>query len=229
MSRLMVSESAPTDGTGYMTPREDHFMTGASPVESAPPHEKRVFEARQQHPNADSLARMIADARRASYLGKVSIRDRICCYQWTWFTMTMVSLGSPGLKETRSDNVDYRPREELPMSYILVSRLPPGHSSMRYMLIGYCQVPFRSDWLYYIGLVFFLFNICLFLMNCILISMRFSMVPGSFIHSFHDQTESLFIPAVVSYGISYQGQQPLLTVRRSCRKSGHVNQNSDMS
>lgn len=35
-------------------------------------------------------------------------------------------------------------------------------------------------------------------MNCVLITMRFIMVPGSFMHSFLDQVESLFIPAVVS-------------------------------
>lgn len=58
-------------------------------------------------------------------------------------------------------------------------------------------VPYQADWLWYIGLVFFLFNICLFVMNCVLITMRFIMVPGSFMHSFLDQMESLFIPSVV--------------------------------
>lgn len=66
------------------------------------------------------------------------------------------------------------------------------------MLTRNYTVPFRSDWLYYIGLVFFLFNLCLFLANCICITLRFRMVPGSLTHSFNDQTESLFIPAVVS-------------------------------
>jgi tellurite resistance protein TehA-like permease len=60
------------------------------------------------------------------------------------------------------------------------------------------QVPYESDWLYYIGLVFFFFNLCLFVTNCILITVRFRLVPGSFVQSFLDQTESLFIPAVVS-------------------------------
>lgn len=36
------------------------------------------------------------------------------------------------------------------------------------------------------------------MLNCVLIAMRFWMVPGSFYHSFIDQVESLFIPAVVS-------------------------------
>ncbi|KAI1635464.1 voltage-dependent anion channel [Biscogniauxia mediterranea] len=57
--------------------------------------------------------------------------------------------------------------------------------------------PYQAGWLWYIGLVFFLFNICLFILNCVFIAMRFYMVPGSFMHSFLDQVESLFIPSVV--------------------------------
>lgn len=38
----------------------------------------------------------------------------------------------------------------------------------------------------------------LFLTNCILISVRFYLRPGSFMHSFTDQVESLFAPAFVS-------------------------------
>lgn len=59
-------------------------------------------------------------------------------------------------------------------------------------------VPWRTDWIYGIGVFFFLLNICLFLMNCILISIRFGLRPGSFTNSFTDQVESLFIPAFVS-------------------------------
>ncbi|KAH6656680.1 voltage-dependent anion channel-domain-containing protein [Truncatella angustata] len=177
MSRLVVSEPAPAFN-GYVTPREEQYTAGVSPGESSSPQGKRAFAAQQQqHPNAESLARMIAAARRPSYAGKVGIRDRISCYQWTWFTMTMATGGIANVLHT---------------------------------------IPLRSDWLYYIGLVVFLFNICLFLLNCTLISLRFSLVPGSFMHSFLDQTESLFIPAVLvswaiilinicEYGIPYCG------------------------
>jgi hypothetical protein len=48
-----------------------------------------------------------------------------------------------------------------------------------------------------VGKFFFLLNIALFLTNCILISTRFCLRPGSFMHSFTDQVESLFIPAFV--------------------------------
>lgn len=58
---------------------------------------------------------------------------------------------------------------------------------------------YKADWLYYLGLSFFLFNLILFIVNCVLISIRFALLPGSFIDSFKDQVESLFIPAVVSF------------------------------
>ncbi|KAK0615835.1 voltage-dependent anion channel-domain-containing protein [Bombardia bombarda] len=92
---------------------------------------------------------------------KVSIKDRIACYQWTWFTMTMATGG-----------------------------------------VANClfSIPFKSQWLNGIGLAFFLLNICLFIINCILISLRFYWRPGSFFNSFTDQLECLFIPAfIVSY------------------------------
>ncbi|KAI2610741.1 voltage-dependent anion channel [Hypoxylon fragiforme] len=103
---------------------------------------------------------MISNARKSKMGGKIGIRDRICCHQWTWFTMTMATGG---------------------IANVL-------HS---------VWTPYRSNWIWCIGLFFFIFNLCLFVMNCVLITMRFIMVPGSFMHSFLDQVESLFIPAVV--------------------------------
>lgn len=61
-----------------------------------------------------------------------------------------------------------------------------------------CLVPFRSQWLYIVGVIFFVFNICLFIMNTALLLARFRLRPGSFRHSFTDKFESLFIPASVS-------------------------------
>ncbi|KAK3683819.1 voltage-dependent anion channel-domain-containing protein [Podospora appendiculata] len=89
---------------------------------------------------------------------KVGIRDRIGCYRWTWFTMTMATGG---------------------VANLLYS------------------IPYRSRWLTGLGLAFFFFNICLFAMNCILITLRFRWRPGSFLDSFTDQLESLFVPAVI--------------------------------
>ena len=58
-------------------------------------------------------------------------------------------------------------------------------------------MPYDAKWLHYIGLVFMLINIGFFLANCALAIMRFRFSPGAFIHSFTDQMECLFIPAVV--------------------------------
>ena len=59
-------------------------------------------------------------------------------------------------------------------------------------------VPYKSQWLTGIGLAFFFLNLCLFVMNCVLISLRFYWRSGSLIESFNDQYESLFISAIVS-------------------------------
>ena len=62
-------------------------------------------------------------------------------------------------------------------------------------------VPFRFHGLYAIGLVFFFLNIVLFLINVLMISLRFYNHPEMFYASFLHPTERLFIPAaVVSFG-----------------------------
>ncbi|KAI0180692.1 voltage-dependent anion channel-domain-containing protein [Hypoxylon sp. FL1284] len=166
MSRALTTQADIESAiNGYATPGEDHFTRGgaASPIRSISFREQREkWSANTSLPaplNAESLAKML-DRATKSKGGKVGIRDRICCHQWTWFTMTMATGG---------------------IANVL-------HS---------IWTPYRAEWLWYIGLVFFLFNLCLFIMNCVLITMRFIMVPGSFMSSFLDQMESLFIPAVV--------------------------------
>ncbi|KAI8634337.1 voltage-dependent anion channel-domain-containing protein [Xylariaceae sp. FL1651] len=154
---------------GYTTPKEDFFTRRSlSPamwhhhhrthgrVEDSP---AQLQNGSSQPYTAESLARMISIARRDVCHGKIGIRERICCFQWTWFTMTMATGG---------------------VANVLYS----------------ISATYRADWLWYIGLIFFLLNIVLFILNCILITMRFRMVPGSFMHSFLDQIESLFIPSV---------------------------------
>lgn len=76
---------------GYVTPREEHFVVstgalrelGRDRERNRSPHSTGRFEAHD--PN--SLARMISNARKDRFGKKIGIRDRICCYQWTWFTM----------------------------------------------------------------------------------------------------------------------------------------------
>ncbi|XDG03643.1 hypothetical protein ABKA04_003258 [Annulohypoxylon sp. FPYF3050] len=163
MSRAITSQvDVEAALNGYVTPTEDYFNRSGSPVLSVSHREKRRPSPTPLfgQPNPESLARMISNARKHKGAKNIGIRDRICCHQWTWFTMTMATGG---------------------VANVLYS----------------IWVPYQADWLWYIGLVFFLFNICLFVMNCVLITMRFIMVPGSFMHSFLDQMESLFIPSVV--------------------------------
>ena len=63
-------------------------------------------------------------------------------------------------------------------------------------------VPWQPAGLIGVGTMFFIFNLCLFVLNCVLISMRFYLRPGSFVQSFTDQLESLFVPSFVSYGLA---------------------------
>ncbi|PMD26997.1 hypothetical protein NA56DRAFT_561651 [Hyaloscypha hepaticicola] len=107
---------------------------------------------------------------------KVGIRDRVGCYTWTWFTMTMATGG---------------------IANVL-------HS-----------IPYRSDWLDILGVIVFLFNLGLFILNAFFITLRFRWNPGSLIGSLTSPSESLFVPACVigtilinmcQYGIPRTGQ-----------------------
>ncbi|KAI0972891.1 voltage-dependent anion channel-domain-containing protein [Xylaria arbuscula] len=152
---------------GYRTPPPGSlFVRGAPPTSPYRPpglernHSANPFQHAPQY-NQDSLARMISIARMESRRrGKIGIRDRICCFQWTWFTMTMATGGIANVLYSVSKAYDVR-------------------------------------WLESVGVVFFLLNLLLFIFNCVLITMKFILVPGSFTHSFLDEVESLFIPAVV--------------------------------
>ncbi|WPH02860.1 Hypothetical protein R9X50_00572800 [Acrodontium crateriforme] len=63
------------------------------------------------------------------------------------------------------------------------------------------SVPYRFNGLYAIGCIFFLLNIALFLMNCVMISLRFYYYPSTFRASILHPTESLFVPAaLISFG-----------------------------
>lgn len=62
-------------------------------------------------------------------------------------------------------------------------------------------VPFRFRGLYAIGVIFFLFNLLLFLINVFMISLRFYTFPETFRASYMHPSERLFLPAsVVSFG-----------------------------
>lgn len=66
---------------------------------------------------------------------------------------------------------------------------------------GTLLVPFRFPGLEAIGIIFFLLNLVLFILNIALISLRFYCHPETFRASFMHPTERLFVPsAVVSFG-----------------------------
>ncbi|KAF4126417.1 Pfam:C4dic mal tran, partial [Geosmithia morbida] len=151
--------------------------------------------------NGTNLDGLVSRIGKMGAADKVSLKDRIACYQWTYFTMTMATGG---------------------IANCIRSCMYPSHPSNIFLNEGGesnftpRSVPSQPDWLVGVGLFFFLLNICLFLMNCALISMRFYLRPGSFTNSFTDQIESLFTPAflpsmgtiligICSYGIPSAG------------------------
>ncbi|KAL7944441.1 voltage-dependent anion channel domain-containing protein [Trichoderma barbatum] len=98
----------------------------------------------------------VLDEDKSSVSRKIGLKDRIACYQWTFFTMTMATGG-------------------------VASAL---HG-----------LAYQAKWVNGFGVFFCLLNIVLFLTNCVLLSIRFYLRPGSLTKSFTDQVESLFIPA----------------------------------
>ncbi|KAF6819972.1 c4-dicarboxylate transporter malic acid transporter [Colletotrichum sojae] len=57
------------------------------------------------------------------------------------------------------------------------------------------SLPYQAAWLNGFAVAFFLLNLVLFIMNCVMATLRFRFRRGELVHSFTDQTESLFIPA----------------------------------
>ncbi|KAM7208606.1 malic acid transport protein [Naviculisporaceae sp. PSN 640] len=189
--RITRSRTSPI--SGYESPEDDNY-----PVSPSRPATRWASPSRDhlQHPAKRSgsirpppapsarsvpcsLNGMLLETRDLRRL-KVGIRDRISCYQWTWFTMNMVSMipfQLYALVQTEH-------------SLTLVTTQATGGIAN----VLYC-IPFRSDWLYGIGLAFFFLNLVLFVTNCVLISLRFHWNPGSLLNSFTDQFESLFIPS----------------------------------
>lgn len=171
-------------GLGYESPTEhsvtsalaaNHLMHRLNELEQNPPRRHDTS------PSSMNMNDLVSKSEKAGGQRPVGIRERISCFQWTWFTSTMATGGIA--------NVIASGMWILCQSLFVESFLAELKS---------CLVPFRAEWLDAIGLVFFFFNICLFVTNVTLLVMRFNLRPGSFRQSFTDQFESLFIPAAVS-------------------------------
>ncbi|KFH41611.1 Malic acid transport protein-like protein [Hapsidospora chrysogenum ATCC 11550] len=116
----------------------------------------------------------MSSAHRSASGRKIGIKDRIACYRWTYFTMTMATGG---------------------VANVLFS------------------LSFSNDWLTGIGIFFMMLNICLFLLNCVMISMRFYLRPGSFTRSFTDQYElAVIMINICQYGTDHVGNWLLRTM-----------------
>jgi len=66
------------------------------------------------------------------------------------------------------------------------------------------SIPYRSNWLEIIGVIFFLLNIVIFIFISMMMTLRFCLNPGSLKQSLANQSECLFLPAcIVSIGMAF--------------------------
>lgn len=170
---------SPTENTVTTALATNHLMHRLSELERSQRQRQNVGQNGQSREamNMDDLVSQTGKMNDGKHVG---IKDRIACFQWTWFTSTMATGGIANV---------------LASSTLLQSQYLPRHPQA---LANFRSVPFQAQWLYVVGVIFLIFNMCLFATLSILLLIRFRLRPGSFIHSFTDQIEALFIPASVS-------------------------------
>lgn len=113
---------------------------------------------------------------------RLSFKQRMKHFTWTWFTMTMATGGVANVLYGQASYDVASERANCYHRYSIPSNL-------------------RFDSLYALGCTFFLLNITLFIFNVIMITIRFYLHPSTFRQSFLHPTESLFIPAaIISFG-----------------------------
>lgn len=149
------------------------------------------------HSLSSSLNHVMASAEKASPNHRIGIRDRIACYQWTYFTMVS--------SQTRSDQIPVANCQLLQTmstggiaNILHACKIALCHPILSSKLTEPRPVKWKYPWIHGIGVFFVLLNAVLFIGNCVLLSIRFRLRPGTFTRSFTDQFESLFIPAFVS-------------------------------
>lgn len=98
---MTMSSKRRTANCGYESPMDEHppfGMATASPRPGISPLQQPQASRRAgaagegNQPRSYSLNGVVEAARNTR--PKIGIRERIRCYQWTWFTMTMVCIGS---------------------------------------------------------------------------------------------------------------------------------------
>lgn len=94
-----VANAAPSPGTPNASQRQRPSMPPGSG--SRGQVEANIPRMRPQGSNGSSLNRMLAaNQNQTSPSGKVSLRDRIACHQWTWFAMVSISKEIDGFRLT---------------------------------------------------------------------------------------------------------------------------------
>ncbi|KND94472.1 hypothetical protein TOPH_01122 [Tolypocladium ophioglossoides CBS 100239] len=91
----MLGSRAASPGCGYESPSEDNqpgFFLSPSPTSSPPALPRRFQKACRSNTamprsNQSNLNDLVAKAEKMLPNGRGTIKDRIACYQWTYFTM----------------------------------------------------------------------------------------------------------------------------------------------
>ncbi|KAK0386468.1 hypothetical protein NLU13_6303 [Sarocladium strictum] len=151
-------------------------MNGANVAATDGQLERQETAASRRRRRADTSTSLGQAVSKAEGLpeGQVSIKDRIACYRWTFFTMTMATGG---------------------MANVL-------HS-----------LQYSTSWIRGVGVFFCILNITLFLTNCVMLSLRFYLRPGSFTNSFTDQVDiGIILINACEYGIPRSGEWLLRTM-----------------
>lgn len=93
-----------TDGCGYESPEDD--SGAAAPHRPMRQDRDRVQVRDLEAGGCDSPLSLTGMVNKARHLGdKVTILDRIACFRWTWFTMTMATGGIANVLYSRKFNM----------------------------------------------------------------------------------------------------------------------------
>jgi hypothetical protein len=130
------------DGVGPATPMRPAPSTFACPSRASRQDARTLSDMERGFPGMRpaSLNDLVLKAKAAR--GQISIKDRIACIQWNWFTMTMVCPISPNRTSSVYEPSVRQPVES-PMSSLLV-RCPSNPTSWD-TTHNFHQFPLRRD------------------------------------------------------------------------------------
>ncbi|UKZ54773.1 hypothetical protein TrVGV298_008586 [Trichoderma virens] len=177
-ARISISAATPTAGGVTFLERAHPRLQRLQRMQLARhPPSRDVSPDMYQSSIGPSNLDSVLDGEKGGSSRQVGLKDRIACYQWTFFTMTMAT---------------------------------GGVSSALHGLV------YQAGWVNGFGVFFCLLNIVLFLTNCVLLSMRFYLRPGSLTKSFTDQVESFIAVILINicqFGVPHCGVWLLKTLQ----------------